>query len=342
MTPGTRTFALSCLAGAALVLVIGRVAPEAFAGVRRMLPDFGVYYACAQVNARGHNPYEGDAQAAAQEAVSTDLPPMRANSGPWTLAVVTPFAGTDFGAARVAWLAAELGLLVFAGGTLWKLYSGNPAGTTYGWVFAVCGYAALQALTLGQTSPLVLAGLVGFAAAERAGRRFLAGVCLSLLLVKPQNQLVVAGVLALWVVHRRQWQVVAGAFAAGAGLAAVAVAGNPHTFVQYFDAMAHRPPTTYLPPLPATVLRLAFGEDRYWLTFLPLAPAAGWGTWYYARHRHAWDWADRLPLLLLVSYLASPYGWAYDQVVFLFPLVQVAAAASRRPGHGVLGCSPCG
>jgi hypothetical protein len=40
-----------------------------------------------------------------------------------------------------------------------------------------------------------------------------------------------------------------------------------------------------------------------------------------------------LPVVLFVSYLASPYGWVYDQVLFLVPLTQLLAVASRKqPG----------
>jgi hypothetical protein len=79
----------------------------------------------------------------------------------------------------------------------------------------------------------------------------------------------------------------------------------------------------YWPPLPATVLRMA--SDQFWISLLPPVIGAGWGVWYYIRHRNDWNWLDRFPLLLIVSFLASPYGWAYDQIVFLFAFFQIAA-----------------
>ena len=318
------------------ILAAGAMSPELFAGVPRIVPDFGVYYGCAKVNASGQNPYEGDAQAEAQRAINPEFPPLRANSGPWTLAVLRPFTLFDYGAARAAWLMLELALLFFAGGALWRIYDGDPNNVSASWIFAISGYASLQSLILGQTSPFVFAGLVGFLVLQRQGRNFLAGLCLAGLLVKPQNQLIFCGVLALWMLERRQWKVFAGAACGGLMLTAVALAGNPHTFAQYLEALSQRPPTEWLPPLPATLLRLSFGYDRYWLTMLPLIPGTLWGIAYYAKHRENWDWAERLPLVLLVSYLASPYGWAYDQLVFLVPLLQLAARFSRRPGSGVL------
>jgi hypothetical protein len=79
-------------------------------------------------------------------------------------------------------------------------------------------------------------------------------------------------------------------------------------------------------------LRMIFGEDRFWLSFVP--PLAGmiWGAWYYLLNRSQWNWCDRLPVVVFVSLLTSPYGWVYDQVLLLIPLTQVLAlAADRRP-----------
>jgi hypothetical protein len=88
------------------------------------------------------------------------------------------------------------------------------------------------------------------------------------------------------------------------------------------------------------LLRLAFGAERFWLVLLPTALGLVWAVWYYARYRRGtrpaaartagWDWAERLPIVLFVSYLASPYGWVYDQVLFLIPLTQLLATASRE------------
>ncbi len=314
---------------AAGVLVVGCLAPTAFDFVPRTVPDFGVYWGAAAANTRGDNPYTAESAVAVQTAIDPNCRPVRANSGPWTLAVLTPLSAFPYEPARLAWFLLEAAVLVWCGAKLWAIYGGDPAEADTGWLLAVSGYAGLQSLTLGQLSPLVLLACVGFVVAERAGRGVVAGLCLSLLLVKPQNQLVVLAVGAVWLCDNRRWTVLAGSVGGAVGLSLVAAAGNPATFSQYAEALGGRPPVDWMPPLPATLLRLAFGWERYWLTFLPLLPGLAWGLWDYWRHCRTWVWAERLPLLLLVSYLASPYGWAYDQLVFLFPLVQWTARTGR-------------
>ncbi len=317
------------IAATLVVLLVGRAAPERFDFVPRVVPDFGVYWGAAAANAGGENPYTQESAERVQTAINPKYPPVRANSGPWTLALLTPLTPWPYEPARLAWFLLEAAILIGCGGMLWQLYGGDPTQADTGWLLAISGYAGLQAITLGQLSPVVLLACVGFVTCERAGRGFVAGLLLSLILVKPQNQLIVLAVGMLWLIDQRRGTVLAGTVVGCVGLSALAAAGNPATFSQYLDAMAHRPPSNWMPPLPATLLRLAFGWDRYWLTFLPLIPGVVWGAWYYWRHRREWAWVDRLPLLLLVSYLASPYGWAYDQLVFLFPLIQLTASTGR-------------
>jgi hypothetical protein len=42
-----------------------------------------------------------------------------------------------------------------------------------------------------------------------------------------------------------------------------------------------------------------------------------------------------LPVVLFVSYLTSPYGWVYDQILFLVPLTRLLALATARRPAGV-------
>ena len=145
---------------------------------------------------------------------------------------------------------------------------------------------------------------------------------------------------------RRAWRQLLGGLAAAAALSAAAAVPNPAVFRQYVEALLHRPPAGTVPPTLGMLLRLAFGAEHFWLVLLPTALGLAWAVWYYARYRRGtppaagtrpeaaqpvlWDWAERLPVVLFVSYLASPYGWVYDQILFLVPLTQLLAVASRE------------
>lgn len=339
MSRGVAIVAVGMLAVAAGSLVVDIARPGTFRGsVARVVPDFGVFFPAARLAVEGKNPYDLVVIASAEREIDPENDALPAMSPPWAIATLVPLTPFEFEAARVAWFFANLGLLIAVGGMLWSLYDGDPDRAAFGPLLVVASYPAIQALGLGQFSPLVVAGLVGFVAAEKAGRPVLAGMTLSLMLAKPQTQVVVAIALGLWILDHRAWRVVIGAALGTLGLSLLIGLGNPAIFREYFEALVHSPPSgMWRPPLTGTVLRLAFGWDRFWLTFLPMIPAAIWVVWWYFRHRGTWNWAERMPVLVLVSYLAAPYGWAYDHLVFLFVIVGLAARWSRIPGSPVGG-----
>lgn len=323
---------------AVAALVLDAVRPGTFRGsVARVVPDFGVYFPAAQLAANGKNPYDYALLAEAEAKVDANNDPLPAMSPPWALATLVPLTPFAFEPARVAWFFLNLGILTACGGVLWKLYDGDPSKAAFGPLLAVVGYPAIQALGLGQFSAYTLAGLVLFVSADKAGRPLLAGFGLAFLLVKPQTQVVVAVVVGLWILDHRAWRILLGA-GIGVGVLSVLIGfANPAIFGEYVESLrAARPPDAFRPPLPGTLLRLAFGWDRFWLTFLPLPIGLAWGVWWYVRNRANWNWTERMPVLAIVSYLASPYGWAYDHLVFLFAVVSLAARASRRPGPATL------
>src|ERR1039457_1345430 len=69
------------------------------------------------------------------------------------------------------------------------------------------------------------------------------------------------------------------------------------------------------PPTVGGLLRYISGSPP--MQFLPIAGAALWFAIYWHRWRSSWEWRSRLPSLLLVSIVATPYSWFFDQVVLL-------------------------
>lgn len=314
------------------VLAVGALRPGALAAGRATtVEDFGAYWTGTVVNLRGQNAYDPGTLAPLQAAIEPDRPAvLPAWSPPWTFAALAPFAPLDFATARWAWLFVQLGTVIGSATALWRLYRGPDDRLVWSWALALLWYPTVQMLGLGQHSSLVLLGVVGWLACLAGGRGFVAGLFLGLVLVKPQNLHLLGLLTAVWALDRRAWGFLAGGLLSAAVLTAGAAGPNPAVFAQYRDALTGRPPAEMVTPTLGTLLRLAFGPERFWLAFTPAVAAAVWGLWYYRKHRAKWDWPTRLPLVLFVSYLTSPYGWVYDQVLFLIPLIQVAAGAARK------------
>jgi hypothetical protein len=294
--------------------------------------DFGAYWTGAKVDIAGANAYDPANLLPLQQQIEPDrTQPVAAWSPPWTFAAFAPLTPIDFAAARWSWRFIQIGTLFAAVTLLWQVYRGPPAKLIWAWSAALIWYPTLQTLGLGQHSNLVLLGIVGWLACQHWERPFAAGMCLALVLVKPQNVYLLGFIIIVWSLDRRAWRLVAGAICGTAAFTLATLALNPNVFQDYFAALASRPPSYTVPPTVGMMLRMLFGESNFWLVFVPPIAGVTWVLWYYARHRARWNWAERTPIIVFVSCITSPYGWMYDQVLFLIPIVSILARAAHRP-----------
>jgi hypothetical protein len=244
-----------------------------------------------------------------------------------------PMGALPFGFARSLWMPLQLFLTLWSVSRLWILYGGAPEDTRRVWLLGLLWSPTLLALRFGQLSPVMLLGLVGFLACVVHGREFAAGAFLALTAVKPQLVALVWVALGVWAVVDRHWKVFAGAAIAVVIGSVVALATNPLVFAQYFALMSSAPPTaTFESPNIATVLRVFSGSEGSWPQQVPTAVGAAAVALLWYRRRHAWDWRDHLPALVIISCLLTSYGgWAFDLVVLLVPIVALAAIVTRNP-----------
>jgi len=287
--------------------------------------DFVEYWAAARLNLTGGNPYSPGELLPLQRAagLSGDEPVVMWNP-PWTLALVMPFAIASYPIERVVWLLLNLGLLLASVTWIWWYYDGPRAQRWVALLVLATYLPVLFVLRMGQIAPLMLVGILGFLHFEGRQRWYMAGAFAALVAIKPHLIYLFWIALLLWTIDRRAWKVLLGTLAALAVGTAVAWRVNPNVINQYITAATRYPPSDWATPTIGGGLRLAFGYGHFWLQFLPLLAGALWFLWYWRRQRRAWRWAEEMPLLLVVSLATTPYGWEYDQVVSLLPILQVA------------------
>jgi hypothetical protein len=114
----------------------------------------------------------------------------------------------------------------------------------------------------------------------------------------------------------------------------IALLCNPTVVTQYREAMGQHPPEQWISPTPGAFLRVLVGGEKFYLQFVPTLAGLAWYVPHWIRHRKTWDWAEQMPILLLVSFVTASYGaWPFDLVVLLLPIVQLAVlvqTADRR------------
>ncbi|HZL26390.1 MAG TPA: glycosyltransferase 87 family protein [Acidobacteriaceae bacterium] len=300
--------------------------------------DLRAFYAAGTVLRSGHGAqlYDYDYQAQVQNAVVGP----RANALPFlypSFAALpfVPLSLLRYRAAFFVWLGLNLGLLVLDAFLLrpWLPYFAERS-----WIalpaFYGCLFGVSVALLQGQISFLLLVVYCGAWVLLRQKRPFLAGLLLSLGLMKFQIAIPVLVLFLLW----KQWRVVSGFLAGAAALAVVSIALVGRTGVSvYFHAMSNMTRQTAFHAAAAKVHYGMFPVDMpnlHGLTF-GLTHGASWGlalnialcciVMVFAARQKA-SLSIALPAAMLVSYHMQPH----DLTLLLLPLSFELDALLRR------------
>ena len=292
--------------------------------------DFISSWAAGRLHAAGRNPYDPDQVLAVQRAAGWTKPiPYLVWYPPWTMPLLAPFGLRPYATGRLLWFALHIATCVVSADLLWRHYGGDPRSRALSWVVLSTFWPALIEVRTGQISALILLGLVGFLHFVRARRWAAAGACLPLVAIKPLLLHLFWIALLVWVIAERRWRVVLGAVGTTLALVALAVASNPSVVGQFVE-MAKGGIPQPLVSTPGTVLRLAVaarsGRDVSWLQVLPPLVGVVWLAFHWRRCEGAWEWRDEMPVVLLASLVTTAYGWIYDDIVLLVPVMQVAVA----------------
>jgi hypothetical protein len=334
--PGTQRKILRALATLPIVTVCG-LAFGATAGLlclALLLPsapstrDYIIFWAAGQQLAHHANPYDPVANTQLERAAGLppNLNPGVMRNPPWALPLVFPLGLLSLRVGWVLWALLLLASLVGSVHLLWIIY-GRPGNRRI-----LLGYSfvpALICLLYGQTSLFALLGLVLFLRLHRT-RPFLAGIALWLCALKPHLFLPFGMALVAWVLVSRSYKLVAGAAVAMAASCAFTYAIDPMAWTQYLQlARSSGIEKEYIPCL-SYLLRAWLSPHSIWLQYLPAILGCCWALAYFWPRRHAWDWRNHGSPLMLVSILAAPYAWIYDQGLVIPALLQAAFVARFR------------
>ena len=289
--------------------------------------DFIVYWATGRQLLRHGNPYDP----AAISQIEHDAGFQGGSSyymrnTPWALPLALPLGFVSPMAAALPWSLLMLGLLAISVRIMWKLFGGLP--NRLDWL-GYCFPPALWCVLLGQTSILLLFGFTLFLRFHK-NRPFAAGAALWLCSIKPHLFLPFALVLLVWIFIARAWRILAGAVTAFAAGALITTCIDPAAWSQYAYYMRTSVVTREFTPCLADLLRDSIRPTAEWLAFVPVALACLWAlAWFWPRRRD-WDWLDQGPMLVLVSLLAAPFGWIFDQSLALPAVLRGVSRTSSQ------------
>jgi hypothetical protein len=319
-------FLIALVAGLALTITALLLAIQItgnLAGSR----DFVSYWATGRQLVQHANPYDRNAVSALEHASGLDVRAVLImRNPPWALPLAYPLGFLGLRVAAILWSLILLACLLLSVRIARQLY-GSPPNRLH-WL-ALSFTPALICLTMGQTALFALLGLVLFLRWHQH-RPWLAGAALWLCALKPHLFLPFAAALAAWIVFSRAWKLAAGAAAALALSSAVASLIDPHAWLDYTRLMRSPSVENEFIPCLASAVRQWIDPQATWLQYLPAALCCIWALLYFWRRRAIWDWKTHGNLLMLVSLVAAPYCWFYDQCLAIPALLEGAYATRSR------------
>jgi hypothetical protein len=114
----------------------------------------------------------------------------------------------------------------------------------------------------------------------------------------------------------------------------LAIGIDAHIWIQYLAMLRGSALDREPFPTISMLFRLLIDRRAGWLAFLPSVFAVLWGLWYYVRNRKVWRWNTHGMLLVLITVLASPYGWFTDEIVLLPSVIFALSLPEKRKYSG--------
>lgn len=239
---------------------------------------------------------------------------------PWLLVLLEPYTFVSFDQSSWWWLLTNLAL-AYIGFTLLGHHLATERATRR-WIPLLGALLLLSPPTLaglmsGQVNFLVLFGLAMFVIQWDRGRDGPAGAALALTMIKPHLVYLTLPLIWLESIRLRRWRVGLGFLLVLCGLTAVALIQRPTFVFDYAGTMASGSLLDWQTPTLGGWLDLAMGwrwAKLMGIAVLPIAVIL----WRFGPQR---EMSRLVETTLLLSVMTAPFGWSYDQVLILIPVL---------------------
>jgi Glycosyltransferase family 87 len=171
--------------------------------------DFRGYYAAARVVMAGGNPYDYNVLAPVLNSITLAVGNYPYYYAPWLAWIMMPLAQLPFELARGVWMFFNLAVWNVSLWQLGKWIEWPREGWRRWSLFLVATVVFAWITWRDEQTGILLFGLLMLAAAAIRKRNWaLGGLCLALLLVKPNISLIPVFAISLWLARRRAWGIV--------------------------------------------------------------------------------------------------------------------------------------
>lgn len=288
--------------------------------------DFRAYWSAAKLLAQSENFADAELLLETEQAHTewTEDWAVITWNPPWLLALLLPYTAVSFERATWLWLITNI-TMVFTGSVLvWRTLATQPDSRRRSHLAPIIGLLFLPtmiALLMGQVNTLVFMGLAGFLFFFNRDQLFVAGLCLILTLVKPHLVYLTVPIIFLHLLWtRRDYRAAGGMLVAIVTLTAVVFVLRPSFIADYTQTISEGSLLAWETPTLGGILGASFGWQWAKLMGVVIFPLTVWLWW---RNRKQLDLNIWVQATVLISVITAPFGWGYDVIVLLLPLLQI-------------------
>ena len=290
--------------------------------------DFVEYWAAGRLTWANENPYDLIKLKSIQERAGRfDGVPVVMWNPPWTMPICAPFNMLPYPQARLAWLLTSLMIICFCADWLWRYYDGPSQHRWIGPFIALAFAPSIMVLKSGQIGAWILLGCICFLYFDKKRSYFFAGCAALLISIKPHLCYLLFIAFIFWGIKEHKWSFFFGGITAVLSSMIIILAANPQVLDYYYQATQSYPPTDWASPTIGGTLRWLMSGQMFFLQFLPSTIGFFWFVVYWIKRRYDWNWREQMPLILMVSVLTASYGWPFDYVILIIPIIQAVALA---------------
>jgi hypothetical protein len=242
---------------------------------------------------------------------------------PWVLAWFIPLAAMNFDQAANLLLVTNFLLLFVSVAAIWRLNAAKPLTKRFFWlplIALILFPSTILVFIYGQVGLILVAGLAGFMYLYHESHDLSAGAILSLTMVKPHLVYLTLPLIFLVTLKERRWKVAAGFGLVLLASLAIVYVLRPTFLEDFLSGSVGAGLLNWQNPTLPSYIHYRFGWSWIRLIGIILFPLMAY-FWY--RRGNRFTLGELVDITILVSVITAPFGWSYDFVVLLLPLVRI-------------------
>ncbi|HNH04271.1 MAG TPA: glycosyltransferase family 87 protein [Anaerolineales bacterium] len=298
--------------------------------------NFTFFWLSGRMLIEGENPYDEKQYLAGHETYGIKWQPNRIFPYPLPLAIFfIPLGFLSLPAAYITWQVITLLIVATTIFLLLAHWQESAQRLLLVPVFAAMFFFGPMYLTLhaGSVGAIALLALLAAILLLEKDKSLLAGIVLSLTVLKPPQGVPILFLAGIWFLARRDWKAIYGMVIGGIALLLIGMIQDPMWVVKFrgaSEAVMDRTQGVH-----SNVWAFAYlacgGTSPCWTLLgaalsLFLLGAAGFFLWKNHPQGDApakWSAWEAFNLIIPISFVSTIYLWAYDQIPYLIPIVWI-------------------